>query len=1211
MSRSSLISIRISLVLVIGSVTSITLADDLPPPASHKVDYATEIRPLLERSCVKCHGDRAQKGGLVLNVRDLAFKGGDDGPIIQRGKSAESKLITAVSGLDDNLVMPPTGVGEALSAKEVGLLRAWIDQGATWPDALAGKAKFTSNHWAFQPIKQHNIPTTKTPGWVRNPIDSFVLSSLERQGTKPAPEATRETLLRRLSLDLIGLLPTIAEIDAFLADKSPNAYEKQVDRLLASPHYGERWARRWLDRARYADTNGYEKDRERSIWPYRDWVINALNRDMPFDQFTIEQIAGDLLPNATPSQRVATGFHRNTMINEEGGIDVEEFRFASIVDRVSTTGTVWLGLSLQCAQCHSHKYDPISQRDYYRFFALLNNCDEIDLPLPTQEIEAKAATVEAEARKLELARADHFPIEDPRDRVTALVPKTIHAESKTSLTAEKDGVIVASGAVAAKDVYDLEFELPAGAFDAIRLETVADAKGKSGPGRTPHGNFVITEIQAELRKSDSPKAAALAWSGASADVQQSGFDVSQAIDGNDETGWAIDNGKQNLRKPHQADFKFKETLKTSSGSKLHVKIRQNYGGGHTLERFRLLAIKAEDPALASEAAKPERRAKHLQARFQAWLDAQQAHEWKIEKPTAVRSLKGATMDPRPDGSILARGDKPNNDTYFVDLDGDLTGVSAVRVEVLPDESLPDNGPGRAPLFSVGDFILTNISAEFVTGDDAKPTPLTFARASEDYSEAGHPASLAIDAATDTGWTVKGGIGKPHAAVFEFATPLPNHPKGTRLRLTLRQDGIHQMTIGRFRIATTKTKGPVLASSVPAELEAIVARPTGSRSDQDIQALRNYYLSVAPELEAYNKKIADLRRTKPHTATSMIMEERPKPEARRTRIHKRGEFQQPTEVVEPGVIGFLRQLPSDAPADRLALARWLVASDNPLAPRVFVNQAWQAFFGRGLVPTVEDFGTQGDKPSHAELLDWLANEAIRLGWSQKALHRLIVTSASYRQASKVDAGSLAGDPHNDRLARGPRVRVEAEMVRDIALSASGLINLKVGGPSVYPPQPDGVTSLAYGGASWPTSSGADRYRRGMYTFIKRTAPYATFGLFDAPNSDVACVRRERSNTPLQALTLLNDPVYVEAATALAGRILKEAAPYTKDRITHGYRLVLGRVPQPHEIEMIEAFITRQQTSATEAKNLNKEAAERALWTAVARALLNLDETITKE
>jgi hypothetical protein len=1014
-----------------------TSAKALPPPAMRPVDYERDVAPILSKNCYRCHGPKKQQGGLALHVQDRAMAGGDSGPAIVPGKGAESRLIRYVAGLDEDYQMPPDDAGKPLSSEQIGLLRAWIDQGARWSGAgSASVAKTASDHWSFRPPRRVTPPAVKRPGWVRNPIDSFVLAHLEREGMSPSPEADKATLIRRVSLDLTGLPPTIAEVDAFLTDDRPDAYERLVDRLLASPHLGECWGRHWLDKARYADTNGYEKDRDRSIWPYRDWVIRSINEDMPFDRFTIQQIAGDLLPNATTSQKVATGFHRNTMINEEGGIDVEEFRFTSVVDRVATTGAVWLGLTLGCAQCHSHKYDPISQREYYGFFAFLNNADEPEIDLPDPAIAARRAAIQGEIARLKAGLRDHYPSE--------------------------------------------------------------------GPGS-------------------------------------------------------------------------------------------------------------------------------LKAKVATWEDTLKPVRWAVLTPTRLASKKHATLTVQPDGSVLASGDKPNNDVYTVELTTDLKGITALRLEVLTDPSLPEGGPGRAPLFQVGDFLLTEFQLAVETS--GKPRPVRFAGATEDYTAKGRSAAMAIDGVSDTGWSVNGGVGKDHAAVFELAGDLGD-VAGTRLIVTMHQEYIHQTTIGRFRISSTTDPRPVRASGVPADVEAILLVPRARRTESQGRRLEQYYLSIAPELAQAREPIAALRRSLPRFPTTMVMQERRPEHARTTHVHRRGEFLKPAEPVEPGVPAVLHPLPPGAPRNRLMLARWLVAPENPLVGRVVTNQLWQAYFGRGLVSTTEDFGTQGARPSHPELLDWLATEVIRQGWSTKAMHRLIVTSATYRQSARATPEQLARDPRNEHLGRGPRFRVTAEMVRDIALSAAGLLADKIGGPSVFPPQPEGATALAYSQSPWPVSRGADRYRRGLYTFLKRTAPYAASITMDAPTSEATCVRRERSNTPLQALTLLNDAVFVEATQAMARRIVAECPDTSIDaRARHAFRLCLTREPRPEELVRIMAFYQHQlgrfrsgeidaarvaglgakdpPTPLLSSPSVGTDANELAAWTTVARVLLNLDETVTKE
>ena len=976
------------------------------------------MRPILTKSCVRCHGPKKAEGGFALDSKARAFAGGDDGPALVPGKSAESRLYQLVAGLDDETVMPPDG--DELPAAQVAVLKAWIDQGAVWPENESAATRGAAVHWAFKAPARPQAPRLKNTGWARNPIDAFVLARLEKEGLAPSPEADRATLARRLTLDLTGLPPTIEEVDAFLNDTRPDAYERLVERLLAAPEFGERWARFWLDRARFADTNGYEKDRERSVWPYRDWVIRAFNADLPFDRFTIEQIAGDLLPNATVDQQVATGFHRNTMVNEEGGIDVEEFRFASTVDRVATTGTVWLGLSVQCAQCHTHKYDPITQREYYQFFAFLNNADEPELDVPSPAITRARDAAEARLKALEAGRA----------------------------------------------------------------VMVADLERKQG----------------------------------------------------------------------------------------------------------------------------------------VWEAAQLPTRWTVIRPSALSSQKHATMTARADGSVLVGGDKPNNDVYTVELPNVLPGTTALRLEVLPDPSLPDGGPGRAPLFSVGDFLLTELTIDAV-GKANGPRRLTLADASQDYCEPGHPAALAIDGVTDTGWSVKGGIGRAHAAVFPFKSA----PEGDRLVVTMHQEYIHQMTIGRFRLSVTNDPKPAKASGLPAEVEAALLVASQGRTPEQAATVRDHFLSVTPELDAIHKEVAALRATMPKFPTTLVLRERAAEHRRVTRIHRRGEFLKEADRVEPGVPSALHPLPLGASRDRLTFARWLVSGDNPLVGRVVMNQVWQNYFGRGIVATTEDFGAKGQRPTHPELLDYLAVEFPSRGWGLKAMHRLIVTSATYRQSSKSPPDLLARDPRNELLARGPRFRVDAEVVRDIALSAAGLLSRKLGGPSVFPPQPEGATALAYGGGGWRNSTGADRYRRGLYTYLKRTAPYAAFVVMDGPTSETSCVRRERSNTPLQALTLLNDAVFVEAAQALARRVVAQSpGGPVEARMIDAFRLCLARPPGADELRALTAFHDRQlarfragELDAAAVSGVDARASPGddpvvlAAWTAVARALLNLDETVTKE
>lgn len=843
--------------------------------AAGPVDYVRDVKPIFAKHCVSCHGPDKQRSSLRLDAATFVHKGGNSGKAIVPGKSGDSLLLKAVSGADKDLVMPPKG--ERLSAAEVATLRAWIDAGAKAPaNETVAQASAGRNHWAFQPIKRQPEPGVKLAGWARNPIDRFVLARLEKNGVRPSAEADKVTLLRRVYLDLIGLPPSPREMDEFLNDKQHGAYERLVDRLLDNPHYGERWGRHWLDQARYADSNGYSIDAPRAMWKYRDWVIDAMNHDMRFDQFTIEQLAGDLLPKATLAQRVATGFHRNTQINQEGGIDLEQFRVESIVDRVNTTGSVWLGLTIGCCQCHDHKFDPIAQREYYQFFAFLNTVDEpvIDVA-PAEEIRR-------------------------RDQALAGV-KQREARLKT--------------------------------VDRTTPERIMDWEGK---------------IDATMRAS---------------------------------------------------------------------------------------------------------------------------------------------------------------------LPKDLQHILTIAVA------------GRSPAQ------VATIEAAYRRFDKMRHTI--------------------------------GGVGNPL---------------------------------------------PFLAAA---------------------------HVSTFLDRNRLEKELAELKPHLPNIPTAMVVQERKQP--RTTNIMLGGDFTRKGAVVGPGTPAVLHTLNSadatkqnprgNTPGspkspNRLDLARWLVEPANPLTARVIVNRFWQVYFGTGIVETDNDFGTQGTPPSHPELLDWLASEFVARGWSMKAMHRLIVTSATYRQASHARSDLATLDPRNRLLARQNRLRLEAEVVRDVALATSGLLVPKIGGPSVYPPQPKGVYAFTQIPRVWTASKGADRYRRGMYTFFWRSAPHPGLVVFDAPDATSTCTRRNRSNTPLQALTLLNDQAYLEFAQALAGRVLKESSQSDAGRIDHAFRLCLGRSARPNEANVITRLLSREResfrASPEDAKTIAPTAlpsgvdvAQGAAWTTAARALLNLDEFITRE
>jgi len=824
--------------------------------AADPVDFARDIQPIFAKRCYLCHGPQQQMSGLRLDQKDAALKGGASGPDIKPGDSAASRLIRLVSGAESK-VMPP--VGARLSEAEVALLRAWIDAGAPWS---AGTGPAT--HWSFQPIQHPTPPNVHGSAWVRNPIDQFILARLEAEKIAPATEASKTTLLRRLTFDLTGLPPTPAEVAAFLNDTHPDAYERAVDRLLESPHYGEKWARYWLDLARYADSDGYEKDRARPwAWRWREWVIDAINHDMPFDQFTTEQLAGDLVPNRTIDTLVATGFNRNTLTNREGGTDPEQFRDEQVLDRAATLGTVWLGLTVGCAQCHNHKFDPIAQKEFYQLTAFFNTQEEVNIPAP----------MPGELGPYLAARPDY----DKKRR--ALLE---------------------------------EYKIPAAEAD---------------------------------------------WEDKLRYAQQHPTEHDDWIFAYGEYTHTVDNAKKVL---------------------------------------------FMDPARRSE----------------------------VQQNALLATFLGSC--------------------------GNLYPKPYCKDELKLDELRP------------------KLNALY-----AKLPPLSYA--------------------------------------------------------------------------------PVLL-------------------DNDTPP------------ESY--------------------------------IHIKGDWRDRGERVQANTPAILPPLPAGEKPTRLTLARWLMAPENPLTARVAVNRLWQELFGRGIVNTSEDFGTQGDRPSHPELLDWLATEYRARGWSTRQIIRLIVTSAAYRQSSNARPELDARDPDNALVARQRRLRFSAEAVRDAALFSSGMLDLRIGGRSVRPPQPKGVAELSYGGSvKWEASTGADRYRRGLYILFQRTVPYPQLMTFDAPNASLACTRRERTDTPLQALNLLNDPVFFEAAQGLAYRILRESGGAFRDRLNYAFEVTLGRQPNAREAERLGKFFDEKlkklgsDTAAMNALFPNRldhlPQLEAAAWTEVARVLLNLDEFITRE
>jgi hypothetical protein len=988
--------------------------------AAQTTDF-TQVQPILTTSCVPCHHGAKGSGGLALDSAQAIAQGGRSGPVIKPGDPSNSPLYQRIASADKALRMPLGGT--ALPEETVALIRNWIEHGAAGlPSAAGPVVKAAAKHWAYIAPVRPAIPAVHNQAWVRNPIDAFILSRLEKEELQPSPEASRETLIRRVSLDLIGIPPTPKEIDEFLNDTRPDAYEHLVDRLLASPHYGERWAWPWLDLARYADTNGWEKDRRRSVWKYRDWVIDALNRDLPFDEFTIEQLAGDLLPNATTAQKIATGFNRNTLFNEEGGVDKDEELWVNLVDRVNTTSTAWLGSTIGCAQCHNHKFDPFTQKEYYQLLAFFNNSD--------------------------------------------------YKEKSYGDTSHK------------------------------YIEPVLSLP-------TPEQEVRRNELQAKI-----------------------------------------------------------DLLETK--------------------------LKTQTPQLDAEQRRWERRMRSLEA------------SWKPLEVTAARSMAGSRLERQKDGSWLASGENPATDSYVIEVRAARPeSLTAIRIEALPDPSLPRGGPGRD---AYGNFSLTKVRVEAVpSSGQTEPVAI-----SEAKSDDGHAKSKKDKDKPDAAvWEVDESRDEkrlPRQLVLAFAKRLDRGSGVLRITLVHGSEFSGQ-GMGRFRLSATNARAPLETVQIPAELRPVFAIEPPSRTAKQSSDLSAAFRKVAPSLEASR---ADLERLQDQLdslgiVTTLVMGDKPTTENLSTKLRIRGSYLSPGETVYAGTPAALNPWPEGLPKNRLGLAKWLVSRDNPLTSRVAVNRIWEQYFGHGIVETSEDFGAQGDRPTHPELLDWLAVEFMDRGWSQKAIHRLIVTSATYRQDSRVSPELEQRDPYNRLLARGPRFTVPAEMVRDIVLSASGLLSPRIGGPSVFPFQPEGVWDMPYNDDKWTMSQGEDRYRRGLYTFIRRTSPFPSMSVFDAPSRETCTVRRLRTDTPLQALTTLNDPVFLEAAGALAKRVVDEAGPAPAARAALAFRLCTGRQPKPDELNaIVQNYESQRQGLLRKAKD-----ADMAAWIMISNALLNLDETVTKE
>ena len=1140
------------------------------PRAEAPVDFATQVRPIISGKCFACHGadEGSRKAKLRLDLRDEAVKVRKGGvqPIIP-GDPEKSELIRRVTSKDVDELMPPPKEAHPVTPQEVEILRRWIKQGAEY-----------TPHWAFRAPVHPPLPKVSRAAWPQTGLDYFILEKQEKNGFRPSQPADRYSLIRRVYLDLIGLPPTPDEVNAFVRDRSPFAYEKVVDKLLKSPAYGERWARVWLDLARYADSTGYGSDPLRlNIWPYRDWLIGALNRNEPFDQFTIKQIAGDLLPNPTEEDQKATAFHRNTMTNTEGGTDDEEFRVAAVKDRANVTAQVWMGLTMGCAQCHTHKFDPITHREYYQFFAFFNQTEDNDqpderptLPLPTPEEKRKMDDLKAKITTLEKERNQTTPKLEAELRAwvteqakgvswEVLKPTVLQSTAATTLKKLEDDSILASGISPEKDSYVVQVPVQSINLTAFKLELMPDdSLPKHGPGRAKEtGKVVVNKFEVSVRapKAVSPKARFVR-------VELPGTPRILAL-----AEVEVMSGGTNLArnaKPTQSS--------TEGNSGAALATDGNHNGDWEAGSVTL-----------------------TQSQDSPWWELDLGSEVAIDEVIIWnRSDKG--LGTRLSDFKVLGLDEKRKESWKKEVGAAPAPVAYLR---LPEERTVK---------------LRNASADFGEKDY---------EVAKSISGSGEPKS---------GWSIGDKVGALHAASYEIevntSTNITNSvtiTNGSVLVFKLAQNFGTNHTIGRFRLSATSAPLPVRVH--PENIATLIQMPPEKWNEKQKEELLAYFRDFAPMLAQVNKDLKAQKKAlddiKP--VGLPVMKELAKEKRRESHILQRGNFMTPGDKVEAGVPAAFNPYPLNAPTNRLGLAQWLVDKRNPLTARVAVNRLWAQLFGAGLVETEEDFGTQGALPTHPALLDWLASEYMENGWDTKAMLKLMVMSATYQQSSKISPADLEKDPRNRFYSRATRRRLDAETVRDQALAAAGLLSPKIGGPSIYPLQPEGMWRAAFNGdRTWATSKGEDRYRRGVYVFWRRTVPYPSMATFDAPSRENCTARRIHTNTPLQAFVTLNDPVYVEAAQALGRRLAGHEAKDVEERIRYGLELVLGRPPVDGQISALKALYVAElkhyQSDLKEAEKLATEplgklpgwldATEGAAWTSVANVLLNLDAVLTK-
>ncbi len=1285
--------------------------------AQTTVDYTQDIRPILSNNCFACHGpdEKARQANLRLDTKEGAFSEPSGYPIIVSEKPDESELYLRIVSEEDGYQMPPADFNKTLTPEQIETIKQWISQGAKWED-----------HWAFATPVRPTLPAVKKADWVRNPIDTFILSRLETEGLSPAKEADKRALIRRLSFDLTGLPPTLEEIHLFLNDDSPNAYEKLIDTFLAKPEYGEHMARFWLDVARYGDTHGLHLDNYREMWPYRDWVINAFNNNLPFDQFTIEQLAGDLLSEPTLDQRVATGFNRCHVTTSEGGSIAEEYYVRYAVDRANTTATVWMGLTAGCAQCHDHKYDPISQKEYYQLYAYFNNITENamdgnrkDSPpvvkLPTAEQTAQLAKYDDLIKDLDAQSKGSIPHidaaqtawENRMPRWTTIKPEVVLSQGLATVKIHEDNSVLASGTNPDKEVYEVIAKLPPGKWSAMRLEGIPDKSlPGSGIGRSDNSNVVLTGFSvdivpaalseqmladaqetAKIAEKKIKKAAEEARKAAEAakaaeEAAKAAKDIDESVEEEkpetDEGGVAE---KPTEETPPETDESAEEAATEAEEGKDAEKPAEDTTP-ETAEEAAPETEQAEDGEKTSEeAAEPveEKDPWTSVPIVMAWADKEQAG--------GDFSITNAIDDKPEIGWGLESNNNRGNSRQAIFLVANPFGVEGglVRIRIKHESEHAKHHLGRFRLAVTNAPTIYPIGSKVGLANWHSVGPFTAEHGNVAFYNVYEPETKPVNTGDkftvgseelawkqQTHW--KDGevhndiVGENSATYLYRNISSETKQKATLylssndgLKVWVNQTEVLASNIQRDAVPDTDRiqiqlnpgnnalllkvvnySGPSgfyfrMESDTPmvtANIVDTIAIERGKRNGEQQTQIREYYRRNVSTDEGLKKLYADIsdnqnKRNSLNNSltTTLVMQERSEP--RGAYILERGAYQHRGEQVYPKTPAVLPPMVKGSPPNRLSLAKWLVSPKHPLTSRVTINRFWQHIFGAGIVQTSEDFGTQGTPPTHPELLDWLATEFVASEWDMQTMLKLMLTSATYRQSSRVTPEKLELDADNMLLSRGPRYRFDAEIVRDNALALSGLLFKRIGGPSVKPPQPGGLwKAVGFTGSNTDTfrkDSGSEKvHRRSLYTFWKRTAPPPQMNILDAPSREACTIRRERTNTPMQALMLMNDPQFFEAARVFAERTIKFGGNTPEERIAYMFELATAREPKPTEAALI---LDTMQVHAEELK-ANPEAAkeliavgeskpdekldavEVATWTMIANLILNLDEVLNK-